>query len=165
MLGKKHSAETIDKIKEIRLLKYARSVTCVTTGEMFDSVNRAAYYYNIHSSNIVQCCKGKLKHTGKLDGKPLEWQYTTGMKYNEFKKLASSLGVDCKGTRDEIMARVVALGVVTDAEESAEEAPVEKKESKPVAGKSNKSASVGKGGLKKADAPTTDEFDAQADTI
>ena len=27
MLGKKHSAETIDKIKEIRLLKYARSVT------------------------------------------------------------------------------------------------------------------------------------------
>ena len=77
MLGKKHSAETIEKIKEIRLLKYARSVTCVTTGEMFDSVNRAAYYYNIHSSNIVQCCKGKLKHTGKLDGKPLEWQYTT----------------------------------------------------------------------------------------
>ena len=77
MLGKKHSAETIDKIKEIRLLKYARSVTCVTTGEMFDSVNRAAYYYNIHSSNIVQCCRGKLKHTGKLDGTPLEWQYTT----------------------------------------------------------------------------------------
>ena len=77
MLGKKHSAETIEKIKEIRLLKYARSVTCVTTGEMFDSVNRAAYYYNIHSSNIVQCCKGKLKHTGKLDGIPLEWQYTT----------------------------------------------------------------------------------------
>ena len=77
MLGKKHSAETIEKIKEIRLLKYARSVTCVTTGEMFDSVNRAAYYYNIHSSNIVQCCKGKLKHTGKLDGTPLEWQYTT----------------------------------------------------------------------------------------
>ena len=77
MLGKKHSVETIDKIKETRLLKYARSVTCVTTGEMFDSVNRAAYYYNIHSSNIVQCCKGKLKHTGKLDGKPLEWQYTT----------------------------------------------------------------------------------------
>ena len=77
MLGKKHSAETIDKIKEIRLLKYARSVTCVTTGEMFDSVNRAAYYYGIHSSNIVQCCKGKLKHTGKLDGTPLEWQYTT----------------------------------------------------------------------------------------
>ena len=75
MLGKKHSAETIDKIKEIRLLKYARSVTCVTTGEMFDSVNRAAYYYNIHSSNIVQCCKGKLKHTGKLDGIPLEWQH------------------------------------------------------------------------------------------
>ena len=99
------------------------------------------------------------------DGQTYTTAELTGMKYNEFKKLASSLGVDCKGTRDEIMARVVALGVVTDAEESAEEAPVEKKESKPVAGKSNKSASVGKGGLKKADAPTTDEFHAQAEVI
>ena len=67
------------------------------------------------------------------DGQTYTTAELTGMKYNEFKKLASSLGVDCKGTRDEIMARVVALGVVTDAEESAEEAPVEKKESKPVA--------------------------------
>ena len=99
------------------------------------------------------------------DGQTYTTAELTGMKYNEFKKLASSLGVDCKGTRDEIMARVVALGVVTDAEESVEEAPVEKKESKTVAGKSNKSASVGKGGLKKADAPTTDEFDAQAEEI
>ena len=99
------------------------------------------------------------------DGQTYTTAELTGMKYNEFKKLASSLGVDCKGTRDEIMARVVALGVVTDAEESAEEAPVEKKESKPVAGKSNKPASVGKGGLKKADASTTDEFDAQAEEI
>lgn len=99
------------------------------------------------------------------DGQTFTTAELSGMKYNEFKKLASSLGVDCKGTRDEIMARVVALGVVTDAEESAEEeAPVEKKESKPV-GKSNKPASVGKGGLKKADAPTTDEFDVQAEEI
>ena len=77
MLGKKHSAETIDKTKVIRILKYARSVTCVTTGEMFDSVNRAAYYYNIHSSNIVQCCKGTVKHTGTLGGMPLAWQSAT----------------------------------------------------------------------------------------
>lgn len=99
------------------------------------------------------------------DGQTYTTAELTGMKYNEFKKLASSLGVDCKGTRDEIMARVVALGVVTDAEASAEEEAPVKEEKKPVAGKSNKSASVGKGGLKKADAPTTDEFDAQAEEI
>lgn len=94
------------------------------------------------------------------DGQTYTTAELTGMKYNEFKKLASSLGVDCKGTRDEIMARVVALGVVTDADAEASA-----EEKKPVAGKSNKSASVGKGGLKKADTPTTDEFDAQAEEI
>ena len=36
------------------------------------------------------------------------------MKYNEFKKYASQLGVDCKGKRDEIMERIEALGVIVD---------------------------------------------------
>ena len=40
-----------------------------------------------------------------------------GMKYNEFKKLASSLGVKCTGTRDEILQRIVDLGVVEAEEE------------------------------------------------
>lgn len=51
------------------------------------------------------------------------------MKYNEFKKLAAGLGVKCTGTRDEILDRIVALGVVVDAETTEEpveeEAPVE----------------------------------------
>ena len=85
----------------------------------------------------------------------------TGMKYNEFKKLASSLGVDCKGTRDEIMERVVALGVVVDGDE---EAPV-KEEKKPVSGKSDKPAKVGKAGAKKAITPAKDEFDEKAEEI
>ena len=94
-----------------------------------------------------------------------------GMKYNEFKKLASSLGVDCKGTRDEIMARVVALGVVTDVDEpAAEETPAKtapaKKSAKTTApAKSDKPAIVGKSTAKKADAPATDEFDKQAEEV
>lgn len=98
------------------------------------------------------------------DGATYTTAELTGMKYNEFKKLASSLGVDCKGTRDEIMARVVALGVVTDADGGAEPAKTEKK---PAVGgaKSNKSASVGKLGAKKADAPAKDEFDEKAEAI
>lgn len=46
------------------------------------------------------------------------------MKYNEFKKVAASLGVKCTGTRDEIMSRIV-NGVSEVVAEVAEE-PVEK---------------------------------------
>ena len=77
LMGHKHSAETKAKMKKIRLEKYARSVTCVTTGETFDSVKSAAKKYGLYDTNIVRCCKGVNKHTGKLNGKPLEWQYTT----------------------------------------------------------------------------------------
>lgn len=82
-----------------------------------------------------------------------------GMKYNEFKKLASSLGVDCKGTRAEIMERVVSTGVVSDADGgSSKEDEGENKVSK-----DNKPASVGKGNVKKA--PSKDKFDEQAEAI
>lgn len=89
----------------------------------------------------------------------------TAMKYNEFKKLASSLGVDCKGTRDEIMARVVALGVVTDAEDTPATPAKDDKKSVAKGGKSNKPASGGKLGAKKAESNDKDEYDEQAEEI
>ena len=53
-----------------------RSVICVTTGEIFDTIKDAVKKYKVHSTNISQCCRGNIKHTGKLpDGTPLEWQY------------------------------------------------------------------------------------------
>ena len=76
LIGHKHSAETKAKIKKIRLEKYARSVTCITTGETFDSVKSAAEKYGLYDTNIVRCCKGVNKHTGKSNGQPLEWAYT-----------------------------------------------------------------------------------------
>ena len=76
LMGHKHSAATKAKMKKIRLEKYARSVTCVTTGETFDSVKSAAQQYGLYDTNIVRCCKGVNKHTGKLNGQPLEWAYT-----------------------------------------------------------------------------------------
>ena len=76
LMGHKHSAETKAKMKKIRLEKYARSVMCITTGEVFDSVKSAAQHYGIYDTNIVRCCKGKSKTTGKLNGQPLEWAYT-----------------------------------------------------------------------------------------
>lgn len=81
------------------------------------------------------------------------------MKYNEFKKFASSLGVKCTGTRDEIMARIleikeapVEVEVEPEEEESVvEETPVEKSNIKKFE--------------KKAEEPAKDEFDEQAEAI
>ena len=84
------------------------------------------------------------------------------MKFNEFKKLASSLGVKCTGTRDEIMERILALNTSAEApaevdEEKSAEAPVEKKGRK--SSRSKKSA-------EEAPAETSrDEFDEQAEAI
>ena len=82
------------------------------------------------------------------------------MKYNEFKKYASSIGVDCKGTRDEIMSRVLAkLG----AEETAEEVEETVEEEAPAKSDSNKPSK--KLGNAKSNEPTKDEFDEQAEEI
>ena len=97
------------------------------------------------------------------------------MKYNDFKKLAASLGVKCTGTRDEIMKRILELEEnppiakvekveeVTEAETEVEETPVE--EEKAPTPKSDK-PSVGKKISKaKVEEPTKDEFDEQAEEI
>lgn len=94
--------------------------------------------------------------TGKFDVEQLK-----SMKYNDFKKLAATLGVKCTGTRDEIMERILALDVVItgDGEEVSE--PVEDK----APAKSDKSTGGKKLGKKKADEPAKDEFDEQAEEI
>lgn len=49
--------------------------------------------------------------TGKFSREQLE-----KMKFNDFKKLAASLGVKCTGTREEIIERILALDVEVDIE-------------------------------------------------
>lgn len=119
---------------------------------------------------------------GKFDPDQLN-----SMPYNEFKKLAAQLGVSCKGTREEIMTRVMALDVTFDDKGEAHvgDAPAaetpsapEKKVGKktpaktpapatPEAGeqKSDKSAGGKRGLVKKAVRPAPDEFDAKAKEI
>ena len=95
---------------------------------------------------------------GKFDVEQLK-----SMKYNDFKKFAAQLGVDCKGTRDEIMQRVLALeldGTIADGESTVEE-PVE--DEAPV--KSDKLSGGKKLAKKQADEPARDEFDEQAEEI
>lgn len=47
-------------------------VLCVETGEIFDSIRKAAEKYNVSSSCICCCCKGKSK-----TAKNLHWKYVT----------------------------------------------------------------------------------------
>ena len=54
-----------------------RAVVCITTGDVFDSIKNAAKQYNIHANNIAQCCRGSIKHAGRINDQLLEWQYVT----------------------------------------------------------------------------------------
>ena len=58
----------------------AKSVICLTTGKVFDTVKEAAQFYNIENlrSHISRWCKGNVKfnYLGKLeDGTKLVWMY------------------------------------------------------------------------------------------
>ena len=98
--------------------------------------------------------------TGKFSVEQLK-----SMKYNDFKKLAASLGVKCTGTRDEIMERILSLDVTVtpDGAEVSEPAEDDSAEEKPT--KSDKPARSKKLGKKEADESAKDEFDEQAEEI
>lgn len=116
--------------------------------------------------------------------------YTTAelsaMPYNKFKTFAAKLGVKCTGTRDDIMGRIRALGVISDAdtapaETEPEDAPAEtatpkkkgkltkkseqEEEAPATPAKSDKSVGGKRGLTKKTAEPAPDEFDEQAKAI
>lgn len=65
--------------------------------------------------------------TGKFSREQLE-----KMKFNDFKKLAASLGVKCTGTREEIIERILALDVEVDVDEAPVKEEVSVVEEEPV---------------------------------
>lgn len=78
--GRKRTAESIQKQIEARKLKkydYSdryKSVICLTTNKIFQSMKDAQEYYNI-SSVISQQCSKIHTHAGEIEGKPLVWMY------------------------------------------------------------------------------------------
>ena len=82
------------------------------------------------------------------------------MKYNDFKKLASNLGVKCTGTRDEIMERIEALPNVTIVEEDGEDEKEEKEKIVPI----SKGKKLGKKKEEEAEVEE-DEFYVQAKEV
>lgn len=56
--------------------KRSKAVVCISTGEVFESICIAANKYNLSTSLISSCCKGKRNYHGKLpDGTKLRWKY------------------------------------------------------------------------------------------
>ncbi len=53
----------------------AKKVICLNTKEVFEFVGDAENKYNINRSDIVSCCKGKLKSAGKINGEKATWKF------------------------------------------------------------------------------------------
>lgn len=69
MYGKHHSEETLNKLRELGkskkiVNKVIRSVFCVELNIVFNNAAEAARELNIHSSNILNVCKGKRQTAG-----------------------------------------------------------------------------------------------------
>ena len=61
----------------------SRAVVLFNTGEVFNCIKQAEEKYGIANSSIVDCCKGKRKSAGLIDGKPAIWMY-----YSDYEKLS-----------------------------------------------------------------------------
>lgn len=78
----KMTSEELQYYLEQSINKSFTKIICITTGQLFNSMNEASQYYKIDRRGIGDCCRGRYKHSGKLNGVPLKWMYLS-----DFKKL------------------------------------------------------------------------------
>lgn len=72
----KMSQKDLEEYLQQAVSKTLVKVICITTGKIFNSIADASRYYKVYNTCICDCCKGKMKSTGKLiDGTPLQWMY------------------------------------------------------------------------------------------
>ena len=78
MYGKHHTIDIKNRLSKVNKGKnnpMAKSVICLTTKRIFFTAREGSKYYNCNYSNISQCCQGKFKSAGKLNGQRLVWRY------------------------------------------------------------------------------------------
>lgn len=81
MLGKQHSKETRQKIRENHVNfsgenhPRSKKIILLNTEEIFDCIKQAEEKYKVANQSISQCCLGKRKSAGKLNGEKLVWMY------------------------------------------------------------------------------------------
>ena len=61
---------------------------------------------------------------------PYTKEHLDSMKYNDLKKLGASLGIDCKGTREQLVNRILSIPAEPVEPELVDEAPVDEEPSK-----------------------------------
>lgn len=72
----KMSVQDIANKIQRAIISNGKRVICLNTKEIFISLVQASEKYNIDTSNIISCCTGIYKSSGKLaDGTPLLWMY------------------------------------------------------------------------------------------
>lgn len=81
------SEEDIQQHIKDRTSKRLRSVICLTTNKIFNSITEAMLCYNC-SDHISDCCKGKRQYCGTLpDGTRLQWMYYDEYILNQKKQI------------------------------------------------------------------------------
>ena len=53
----------------------SKKVILLNTLEVFGSLVDGANKYKIHRTSLGQCCRGKRKSAGKINGEPAKWMY------------------------------------------------------------------------------------------
>lgn len=66
-----------DNMQKMLKEKIWSKVRCITTGQVFDSIEEAKRYFNIKSFHISSVCQGKRKYCGvdPKTGEKLQWEY------------------------------------------------------------------------------------------
>lgn len=78
--GHTHSTEAIEQ----NAYKHQRPVVCITTGEIFDSIEIAAKAVGLKSpSPVGEACKYPSRHAGRKNGEQLSWRYATLEDFDE----------------------------------------------------------------------------------
>lgn len=69
------SKEDIERKINLTPLQHS-SIICLNDLKIFASASDALFYCGLRSvSSIIDCCKGKTKYAGSVNGKPAKWMY------------------------------------------------------------------------------------------
>jgi hypothetical protein len=83
--GRKMTEEEVKKLSEARKGIGFKKVICLNNLEVFESLQSAGICAGLKSyTSISNCCRGKSKTAGKINGEPARWMY-----YEDYIKLNS----------------------------------------------------------------------------
>ena len=83
-LGSKYGICNDYSLDKSRCRSHGKSIICLNTGKIFNSIVDGANYYNITESVISKCCRKCLTYGGVINGEKLIWMYLD--EYNKFPK-------------------------------------------------------------------------------